>query len=86
VPPAHRHNERPRTTNRRSTWAGVSWPNEDANEASELDVFCEQIAVWDSADRGARRDAIRAFVGVLARQAARELFDSQLRRGTEVVH
>jgi hypothetical protein len=31
-------------------------------------------------------DAIRAFVRVLARQAARELFDSQLRRGTEVVH
>ena len=39
MPPIHRHNERPRITNRRSTWAGVSWPNEDANDASKLDVF-----------------------------------------------
>src|SRR5262245_60887210 len=39
VPPIHRHHERRRTTNRRSTWASVSWPNEDASEASELDVF-----------------------------------------------
>ena len=37
VPPAHRHHERPRTTNRRSTWAGVSWPDEDADNAGELD-------------------------------------------------
>jgi len=27
----------PRTTNRRSTWAVVSWPNEDADNAGELD-------------------------------------------------
>ena len=37
VPPIHRRHERQRTTNRRSTWAGVSWPNEDAHNAGELD-------------------------------------------------
>src|SRR3954468_20905339 len=31
-------------------------------------------------------DALRAFVRVLARQAARELFDSEVRGKTEVLH
>jgi hypothetical protein len=38
VPPSS-SSRTPRIANRRSTRAGVSWPNEDANEASELDVF-----------------------------------------------
>ena len=31
-------------------------------------------------------DALRAFVRVLARQAARELFESETRSKTEVLH
>src|SRR5262245_64590663 len=34
-----RRHERQRTTNRRSTWAGVSWLNEDADNAGELGVL-----------------------------------------------
>ena len=38
MPPIHRITNAA-NRDRRSTWAGVSWPNEDRNEEDELDVF-----------------------------------------------
>jgi hypothetical protein len=61
----------PGTTNRRSTWAGVSWPNENANKSSELDVL-----------RLINRQLATAATDALAARGASRTSDRHHRPGT----
>ena len=67
-----------RNRHRRSTWAGVSWPNDDGIGASGGDNIGRTFRTNANNQIDAQRDEhLRTFVRALARQAARELFEAQ---------
>ena len=67
-----------RNRHRRSTWAGVSWLNDDGIGASDGDNIGRTVRTKNANNQiDAQCDEhLRAFVRVLARQAARELFEA----------
>ena len=76
-----------RNRHRRSTWAGVSWPNDDGIGASGGDNIGRTFARTRTT-RSTRSvtSILRAFVRALARQAARELFEAQRARNSAEIH
>jgi hypothetical protein len=76
-----------RNRHRRSTWAGVSWPNDDGIGVSGGDNIDRTLARSVNTQIGAQCDEpLRAFVRALARQAARELFEASVKRQSKESH
>ena len=86
MPPIHRHNER---RNRESTLnigrrIMAERERKRGKRARRSPRINRQLATAAIDTPG--DDALRALVRVLARQAARELFESEARSKTEVLH
>ena len=87
MPPIHGHNERREIADRRLKMGRrimTERGRKRGKRARRLPRIVRHVATEPMDGRG--DDALRAFVRVLARQAARELFESETRSKTEVLH
>ena len=86
MPPIHRFNER--RESKIDVQCGQAFHGrartQRGKRARRLARVVRHVATQPMEARG--DDALRAFVRVLARQAARELFESEARSKTEVLH
>ena len=80
--PIHREQQR----HRRSEWAGVSWPKDDDARTGRGRRHWVRARAKDSGRSGNGADAsLRAFVRALARQAARECFELELKQRSRTI-